>query len=482
MKNILFVASEAVPFIKTGGLADVAGTLPKCFDKKYFDVRVIIPKYMCIPEEMRLRFEYLDHFYMYYNGQERYVGILKYVQDGVTFYFIDNESYFSGPRPYGDWLYDLEKFAFFSQAALSALPVIGFKPDVIHCHDWQTGLIPVYLKDRFRGGDFFKDMKSVITIHNLKFQGVWDVNTIQRLSGLPDYYFTSDKLEAYKNGNYLKGGIVYADAVTTVSSTYAKEIQMPFYGEGLDGLMRARQNDLRGIVNGIDYEEFNPETDSLIPQTYSADNFRKEKQKNKKALQKEFGLTVDEKKFMIGIVSRLTDQKGFDLINSVMDELCSDENLQLMVLGTGDERYENMFRHYDWKYHDRVSAQIYYSDAVAHKIYAGCDAFLMPSLFEPCGLSQLIALRYGTLPIVRETGGLKDTVEAYNEYEGTGTGFSFSNYNAQEMLNTVRYAKSVFTDRRRDWNKIVDRAMAADFSWNASALKYQELYDWLIGY
>ena len=262
---------------------------------------------------------------------------------------------------------------------------------------------------------------------------------------------------------------------------YTEVIQEPFYGEGLDGLLRARKNDLRGIVNGIDYEEFNPETDQLIYQPYNAKTFRKEKIKNKKGLQKEFGLTEDEHKFMIGVVSRLTDQKGFDLINSVMDELCS-EDVQLVVLGTGDEKYENMFRHYDWKYHDRVSAQIYYSDAVAHKIYASCDAFLMPSLFEPCGLSQLIALRYGTLPIVRETGGLKDTVEPFNEYEGTGTGFSFTNYNAHDMLNVVRYAKSVYYDRKRDWNKIIDRAMAADFSWNTSALKYQELYDWLIGY
>ena len=481
MKNIRVVASEAGPFIKTGGLADVAGSLPKCFDRRYFDVRVMIPKYLCISEELRSRFEYVSHFYLYYNGQNRYVGILKYVEDGITFYFIDNEGYFGGFSPYGDWLYDLEKFAFFSQAALSALPVIGFQPDVIHCHDWQTGLIPVYLKDRFRGGEFFRDIKSVLTIHNLKFQGVWDVKTIQRLSGLPDYYFAPDKLEAYKNGNYLKGGIVYADAVTTVSESYAREIQLPFYGEGLDGLMRARSNSLRGIVNGIDYEEFNPETDALIVQNYSLKTFRKEKKKNKRDLQRQLGLSEDEHRFMVGIVSRLTDQKGLDLISSVMDELCS-EDIQFVVLGTGEERYENMFRYYDWKYQDRVSAQIYYSNEIAHKIYAACDAYLMPSLFEPCGLSQLIALRYGTLPIVRETGGLKDTVIPYNEYENSGTGFSFANYNAQEMLNTLNYAKMIYYSRRRDWNRIVDRAMQEDYSWHTSALKYQELYDWLIGY
>ena len=481
MKKILFVASEGVPFIKTGGLADVVGSLPKCIDKEYYDVRVILPKYVCMSQEMKDRLNYRTHFYMDFHWQNQYVGILEAEMDGVKYYFIDNEYYFNGFKPYGDnALFEIEKFAFFSKAALSILPVIDFRPDLIHCHDWQTGLIPVYLKDRFRGGEFFTNMKSVMTIHNLKFQGVWDVKTIQRFSMLPDYYFTPDKLEAYKDGNMLKGGIVFADAITTVSQTYAEEIKMPFYGEGLDGLMRARSGDLRGIVNGIDYDEFNPETDRYIVQPYTAKNFRKEKVKNKKALQQQLGLPVDEKKFMVGIVSRLTDQKGLDLVQGVMDELCSDD-MQLVVLGTGDERYENMFRHYDWKYHDRVSAQIYYSEEMSHRIYAGCDAFLMPSLFEPCGLSQLMALRYGTVPIVRETGGLRDTVQPYNEFENTGTGFSFANYNAHEMLGSVRYAKYIYYNKRREWNKIIDRDMAADFSWGTSAAKYQELYDWLIG-
>ncbi len=481
MKNVLFVASEAVPFIKTGGLADVVGALPKCFDKRYYDVRVMIPKYLCISEKYRNEMEYVNHFYMDYLGQNRYVGILQYVYEGVTYYFIDNESYFWGSKPYGDWFYDLEKFSFFCKAALSSLPVIGFKPDIIHCHDWQTGLIPVHLKDKFHGGEFFRDIKSVMTIHNMKFQGVWDLKTIQRFSELPDYYFTPDKLEAYKDGNLLKGGLVYADAITTVSNTYADEIKMPFYGEGLDGLMRARANNLRGILNGIDYEEYNPETDQLIAKNYSRKNFRREKAKNKLALQERLGLPQDDKKFMIGIVSRLTDQKGLDLIQCVLDDICSD-SVQLVVLGTGDDKYENMFRHYDWKYNDRVRANIYYSDELAHQIYAASDAFLMPSLFEPCGLGQLIALRYGALPIVRETGGLRDTVWPYNEYENTGTGFSFANYNAHEMLACIRYAEHVYYDCKRDWNGIVDRAMGTDFSWNASALKYQEMYDWMLGY
>ncbi len=481
MKKILFAASEGVPFIKTGGLADVVGSLPKCIDREYFDVRVIIPKYACMKQEMKDKIRYVNHFYMDFNWKRVYVGILEAELDGVHYYFIDNEYYFSGAKVYSDSpIWEIERYAYFSKAALSALPVIGFQPDIIHCHDGQTGLIPVYMKERFHEGDFFRGMKSVITIHNLKFQGKWDTRTVQSITGLPEYYFTPDKLEAYKDANLLKGGIVYADAVTTVSSTYAEEIKTPFYGEGLDGLLRARSGDLRGIVNGIDYTDFNPESDPHIVKQYDAVNFRKEKVKNKRALQQELGLRQDDRKMMIGLVSRLTDQKGLDLVAYVMDELCQDD-IQLVVLGTGEERYENMFRHFDWKYGDKVSANIYYSDPLSHKIYASCDAFLMPSLFEPCGLSQLMALRYGTIPIVRETGGLKDTVQAYNEYESTGTGFSFTNYNAHEMLNTIRYAEHIYYDRKREWNKMVDRAMAEDFSWEVSAKKYQEMYDWLIG-
>ena len=481
MKNILFVASEGVPFIKTGGLADVVGSLPKCVDKEYFDVRVMLPKYTCISQELRDKMVYKTHFYMDFNWKSEYVGILEAVEEGVTYYFIDNESYFGGFKPYSGNAYDdIVKFSFFSKASLSALPLIGFRPDLIHCHDWQTGLVPVYLRERFQGNEFFRGIKSVMTIHNLKFQGRWDIKAVKSVTGLPDYFFAPDKLESYKDANLLKGGLVYADAVTTVSDTYAEEIKTAFYGEGLDGLLRARSNDLRGIVNGIDYEEYNPETDKYIEHSYNAVNFRKEKVKNKRALQKELGLVEDDRKMMIGIVSRLTDQKGFDLIAYIMDELCQDD-VQIVVLGTGEEKYENMFRHFDWKYNNKVSANIFYSEALSHKIYAACDAFLMPSLFEPCGLSQLMSLRYGTLPIVRETGGLKDTVEPYNEYEGKGTGFSFTNYNAHEMLASIRYAEQIYYDKKREWNKMIDRAMAADFSWHASAARYQEMYDWLIG-
>jgi glycogen/starch synthases, ADP-glucose type len=475
MKNILFVASEAVPFIKTGGLADVIGSLPKYFDKDEFDVRVILPKYMCISEKYRNGMKYIDNFYMKYADRDRYVGILEYLYDGITFYFIDNEEYFQGEKPYGEISDDLEKFIFFSRAVLSALPIIGFRPDVVHCHDWQTGLVPLYLKDEFQSGEFFEGIKSIFTIHNLKFQGIGDIKTIQYFSGLSDCYFAQDKLESYQNANCLKGGVVYADLVTTVSCTYAEEIKIPFYGEGLDGLMNAVSNRLVGIVNGIDYNEYNPQTDEFIYVNYNREDYKTAKKKNKKALQEILSLPVDDKKFMIGIVSRLTDQKGFDLVNHVMEELCG-EDIQMVVLGTGEMQYENAFHHFAWKYPDKVSANIYYSEDMSHKIYASCDAFLMPSLFEPCGLSQLMSLRYGTIPIVRETGGLKDTIESYNEYENKGTGFSFANYNAHEMLNTIKYAAHIYYNRKRNWNKIVERAMEADFSWNMSAVQYERLY------
>lgn len=475
MKKVLFVASEAVPFIKTGGLADVVGSLPKYFNKDEFDVRVMIPKYTAIPEEYKSQMRYRTHFYMTLAWRSQYVGIMEMEYEGIKFYFIDNEFYFSGYTPYGNIYEDMEKFAFFSRACLSALPLLDFRPDIIHCHDWQTGLIPVYIKDTFNGGDFYRGIKMIMTIHNLKFQGIWDMKAVKDMTGLNSYYFTPDKLEAYGDANYLKGGLVYADAITTVSETYAQEIKMPFYGEGLDGLIRARENCLTGIVNGIDYEEYNPETDQYLYQRYNAKTFRKEKVKNKRGLQAELGLGQDDKKFMIGICSRLTDQKGLDLVDYVIEEICA-EDTQLVVLGTGDGKYEHLFRHFAWKYPDRVSANIYYSNERAHKLYAACDAFLMPSLFEPCGLSQLMSLRYGTLPIVRETGGLKDTVVPFNEYESTGTGFSFRNYNAHEMLNTIRYAKHIYYNKRREWNKMIDRAMATDYSWKTSAHKYEDLY------
>ncbi len=483
MKNILFVASECVPFIKTGGLADVVGTLPKIFDKNEYDCRVIIPNYRCIPDKYRDNFKYVHHFYM--DMGERFnsvhVGIMEYELDGIKFYFVDNLFYFGGDKPYADTRYDIEKFIYFSKAVMAILPVINFRPDIIHCHDWQAGLVPVYLHTLYRDNPFYQGVKTIFTIHNLRFQGIWDIKTIRSLSGLPEWVFTPDKLEYKKDANMLKGGLVYADYITTVSDTYAGEIQTEYFGEGLNGLLSARNQSLCGIVNGIDYEAYNPETDTNITKQYGTKNCKKSKAANKKALQQEIGLPVDESKFVVSIISRLTDQKGLDLVRYALDRIC-DEFTQFVVLGTGDPQYENLFREYAWRMPGRLSANILFNEGFAHRVYAGSDAVLVPSQFEPCGLTQLIALRYGTVPIVRETGGLKDTVQPYNEFDGTGIGFSFANYNGDELLNTINYAKHIYFDCRKEWDQMVLRGMKTDYSWANSAKKYQDLYCRVLGW
>ena len=476
MKKVAYIASECVPFIKTGGLADVVGTLPQKFDKSEYDVRIIIPKYMCLPEKYRNNMKYLTHFHMDIGWKQQYVGVMYLEYEGVPVYFIDNEYYFNGYNIYGDLKWDIEKFCYFSKAALSILPSIGFQPDIIHCHDWQAGLVPVYLRTMFANNPFYSNMKSIMTIHNLQFQGNWDIETIQDFSGLPSYVFTPDKLELNKDAAMLKGGLVYADKITTVSNTYAQEIQTPYFGEGLDGLLRARWQSLWGIINGIDYEVYDPSKDKKIPHRYNIKNYKKEKVKNKVALQKELHLPEDPNAYMIGIVSRLTDQKGLDLIDRAMNDIMTD-GTQLVVLGTGDRRYEDMFRYYQGIHPAKLSANIYFSDELSHKIYAACDSILVPSRFEPCGLTQLMALRYGALPIVRETGGLKDTVQPYNEFEGTGTGFSFANYDPRELLNTINYSKRIFFDDKEAWAAMQKRAMEQNFSWSNSAKIYEELYN-----
>lgn len=484
MNNILFASSECVPFIKTGGLADVVGALPKYLNKSEFDVRVILPYYTCIPAKYRDNFNYVTHFYMDYGMRKEnvHVGIMEYEYNGIKFYFVDNEYYFKCDTPYSpDLKWDIERFTFFCKAVLAILPVIGFRPDIIHCHDWQASLIPVFMHSTFATNPFYSSTKTIMTIHNLKFQGVWNIDTFKYNTALPDYMFTPDKLEFKKDANMLKGGLVYADYITTVSETYAEEIKYPFYGEQLDGLLRARSASLRGIVNGIDYNVFDPNNDKYIYKEYHAKNFKKKKAQNKMELQKELGLPVDESKYMIAIISRLTDQKGLDLVSYAMERIC-DKNTQFVVIGTGDHKYEDMFRHYQWKYPDRVSANILYSDPLAHKLYASADAMLMPSLFEPCGLTQLISLRYGTVPIVRETGGLKDTVAPYNEFDGTGTGFSFANYNADEMLGVINYSKHIYFNHRDQWDNMVWRGMTTDYSWNSSARQYEGMYNWIINW
>ena len=482
MKKILFAASECVPFMKTGGLADVVGALPKEFDKNEWDVRVVMPNYVGIPDVYRNNFEYVTHFYMGVGPSipNAHVGIMQYELNGVTYYFIDNLDYFGAEKPYADTRTDVEKFSFFCKAVLAILPHVDFRPDLIHCHDWQTGLIPVYLKNEFQGDPFFWGIKTIMTIHNLRFQGVWDIKTMKGLTGLEDYLFTPDKLEFKKDANMLKGGIVYSDFVTTVSETYAKEIQTAYYGEGLDGLLTARNQSLFGIVNGIDYTLYDPKDDKALFKNYTKKTWKKGKAANKAALQEYLGLEVNPDRYMIGLISRLTDQKGLDLVRYAMDRLI-DDYTQLVVIGTGDPQYEDLFRWYAGACPGRVSANILYSDDLAHKLYAAADSFLMPSLFEPCGLTQIIAFHYGTVPIVRETGGLKDTVIPLNEYDNTGDGFSFANYNGDELINTVNYSKKVFFDMPEIWSDMVVRGMEKDLSWSVSKRKYEELYNTLIG-
>ena len=363
MRNILFVASESVPFIKTGGLADVVGSLPKSFPKEEFDVRVVIPNYTCIPWQYRSNFKYITHFHMGFGqvSSSEYVGVMTTQYDGITFYFIDNQHYFGGGAPYGDTKFDIEKFCFFSKAALSILPSINFKPDIIHCHDWQTGVLPVYLHTIFRDNHFYDNIRTIMTIHNLKFQGIWDVETLKKITGFPDYVFRPTDMEYKRDANMLKGGLVYSNYITTVSNSYKDEIQSEYYGEGLDGVVRDKSGGLFGILNGIDYNEYNPETDNEIFSRYNAYSFIENKARNKLELQRELGLEQNASKFMIGVISRLTDQKGVDLIQQVIEQIV-DDYTQLVVIGTGDEGYENMFRYYEWKLKGKVSGNIYFSN------------------------------------------------------------------------------------------------------------------------
>ena len=480
MKNILFVTSEAVPFIKTGGLADVTGSLVRYIDKQKYDVRVILPKYACMDEQWKNKLRFHSHFYVSLGWRNQYVGILETVEGGIHYYFIDNEYYFAGPQPYNQLHEDIEKFAYFSKAALAAVDMIDFVPDVIHCHDWQTAMVPVFLKAFADDYPLLRHTKTVLTIHNLRFQGRYTMDAIKNLTGLPDSYFTPDKLESYGEANFLKGGIAYADLVTTVSPTYALEIMTREGGESLDGLLYARRNCLYGIINGLDSAEYDPNHDMYLKHNFGISNMKEGKAANKLALQRELNLPEDENTIMLAMVSRLTDQKGLDLIAYVMDDMLSHARLQFVVLGTGQDQYVNMLRYFADQYPDKLSVNICYSEQLAHRIYASADALLMPSLFEPCGLSQLMSYCYGTLPIVRETGGLKDTVQPYNEYDHTGTGFSFANYNAHEMLQTIYYAMHIYYDDRTQWDKMAARDMRMDFSWKKSAFEYEKLYERLL--
>jgi len=473
--KIWFASSEVAPFAKTGGLADVAGSLPKALKKLGADVRVVLPKYRQIPQEYVERMTFLGHTTVDLTWRKQYCGVFSLEHEGVTFYFLDNEYYF-----FRDWYYgmgdDGERFAFFSKAILEVLPLIGFKPDIIHLNDWQTGLVSVLLDAHYRDyreNGFYKKIHTVFTIHNLKYQGVFPKQMMNEVIGLDWKYFHPDGVEFYDHINFMKAGLAYSTVLTTVSKTYAEEIKYDFFGENLQGLIRKRASDLYGIVNGIDYERNNPETDGRLYRTYSV-NHLEGKYENKRRLQEDLGLEVKADTPVIGIISRLIDQKGFDLIAYMMPELM-EMDIQLVVLGTGDRRYEDLFRWAQSQYPRRVSANICYDSVLAQRIYAGSDMFLMPSLYEPCGLSQLFSMRYGTVPIVRETGGLKDTVVPYNRYTGEGTGFTFANYNAHEMKDAVARAIQVYRDKEK-WSKLVKACMSQDFSWDHSAREYMQLY------
>ncbi|SFI28655.1 starch synthase [Paenibacillus sp. UNC496MF] len=469
--KILFAASEAVPLVKTGGLADVAGALPKALREKGADVRVILPKYGTIPHELAEKFEPIATFRVRMGWRNQYCGLLKAELDGVVYYLIDNEQYFkrSGLYGYDD---DAERFVFFCHAVVESLFHSDFVPDIIHCHDWQTGLIPFLLKTRYRYEPGTRDVKSVYTIHNLRYQGVFGRQLLMDLLGSGEELFGSEGIDFHGAGNCMLGGLRYADKLTTVSPSYAQEIQTEYYGEKLDGLLRWRAGDLSGIVNGIDTCLFDPMNDPALAVPYRGSLPRK--RKNKLALQRELGLTESEDMPLIGIVSRLVSQKGFDLIEAVLEQILS-EDVQLVVLGSGDWHYEQMFRRAEANRPGQVATWFGFNDGLARRIYAGSDLYLMPSQFEPCGLSQLLALRYKSVPIVRETGGLRDTVRAYNEYTGEGNGFSFTNYNAHDLLYTVRRAIGFYRDSET-WQRIVANGAKDDYSWTRSAKAYLALY------
>lgn len=476
-RSIAFIGSECHPFVKTGGLGDVMYALPRELVKQNCDVRVILPRYACIPQKYQEKMEYRGEFYMDLGqtGRNYYVGIMEYVWDGVVYDFIDNQEFFSAGNPYISLVDDIPKYCYFSKAALAALNYLNWIPDIIHCHDWQAALVPVYLRTMFQDSPVGR-AKTVLTIHNLRFQGIYNIPTIQYWTGLPDEVFEMGALKQdYEDANMLKGGLAYADRITTVSGTYAWEIQTPEYGEKLEEHLRYHSYKLRGIVNGIDYGMWNPATDPALAVNYDITNVLDHKWQNKLALQEELGLVQDQGKFVIGLISRLTNQKGLDLVNAIVPELM-DGNTQVVVLGTGDKQYEDTFRYYENAYRGMFSACIQYDESRAHRIYAGADALLVPSRFEPCGLTQLNAMHYGTLPIVRETGGLKDTVQPYNLFDGEGNGFTFDRYDAGLLLDAINRAKTEYFVNRYHWDEVVQRDMAKDVSWQNSARQYKDLY------
>ncbi|PWK09031.1 glycogen synthase GlgA [Tumebacillus permanentifrigoris] len=478
--KVLHVASEGAPFVKTGGLADVIGALPLELSRQEVDVRVIMPKYSKIPEHYRQRMTVKEIIHVSVGWRKQYCGIEVLEENGITYYFLDNEYYFKRDGNLYGFYDEAERFAFFARAVLQALPHLDFRPDVLHCHDWQAGLVPFLLKVEFQHDPFYQGIKSVYTIHNLLYQGVFPSSVLGELIGLGDDHLSEDGIGYFDAVNYMKGGLNFADKVTTVSQTYAREIQTEYFGATLEGLLRKRNEDLVGIVNGIDYESYDPAADPHLYELFSdtsassVQEILRAKEQNKVRLQEELGLPIREDAPMIAVISRFVEQKGFDLILHVLQDILQ-LDAQLIILGTGDAQYEQAFREAAWYHPHKVSAQITFDEGFARRLYAASDLFLMPSKFEPCGLSQLLALRYGSVPIVRETGGLADTVQAYDEITGTGNGFSFTNYNAHDMLHTIHRAVTLWHDRDT-WAQILENGRLCDFSWTESAKQYRELY------
>lgn len=477
--NVVFASAEAAPFVKTGGLGDVAGSLPAALQKAGANVIVMVPLYGTISDEYKSKMEHVTEFYVSLGWRNEYCGLERLIHNGVTYLFVDNKRYFDRDYPYG-FFDDGERFAFFSKAITESLQYLpdGFKPDILHCNDWHTALAPVFLREFYQGMPLYENVSTIFSIHNIAFQGQFSAKVLEDICGLAHIPAAAYQLTCGHDAiNFMQGALNYSDAITTVSPTYAGEIQTPAYGEHLDGVLRRRREALQGIVNGIDTDHFNPETDPAIAQNFSVDD-RSGKAVCKAKLQEELGLTVRDDQPLMTMVTRLTRQKGMDLVTYALDRILSN-GVQVAVLGTGDYEYENALHYFASKYPGQMSARIQFDPALSQRMYAGSDMFLMPSLFEPCGLSQMIAMRYGTLPVVRETGGLKDTVIPYNYETGEGTGFSFANFNGEEMGDAVFRGARLFWDNHDAWNNVVTQAMNQDFSWTRSASKYMDLYRWM---
>lgn len=476
MPNVLLAAAECAPLSKTGGLADVVGTLPKALKKLGIDARVITPYHHCIKEKYADKVEHMFYFYSRMGWRNAYVGLEKLVLDDITIYLIDNEQYF-GDAIYRGGNAEGEQYSFFCRAVLDVIPNLDFSVDIIHCNDWHTAMMPMLAHTQYRG--WIQDkIKYLLTIHNIKFQGRYSFEFVQDLLEVDSSYYISDYLEQDGCANYLKAGCVFADRINTVSPSYAKEIMTPEYSEGLDGILNARSAQLTGILNGIDTKVFNPTKDPALPARYDRGHL-KGKAQCKAVLQEQMGLEVRPDVPIFAMVTRMTPQKGFDLVACVLDDLMSREDMQLMLLGSGEERFENFMRGAESRYRGKVCSYIGYNEDLAHLVYAGSDFFLMPSRFEPCGLSQMIAMRYGCIPIVRETGGLKDTVKPYNRFTGEGTGFTFANFDAWEMRDTIRTALSCY---RNDeiMRGLINYAMQENFSFDLSAEEYARHYIWML--